>query len=490
MVRRRLSTLVLMLALILPILAACGGDTAGETAGTAVTGAGEVAATAASNVAEGAATAETAGEGAAATAAPAEGEGGVAPAGEGATAGASGDVTQIPVEEGASLTIIVNGNATEQQLYQEGVARFNEIFPNVNVQVQVNNDNYETNMKAQFAAGTAPDVFLLPPQLLGAFGPEGLLLPLNDYMQQAGVEPSDYVEPLINLFTIDGQIYGLPKDFNPLVVFINEEMAQEAGVDPASIQTWDDLKAAAQQMTKGEGAGTQYGMCLNPDIQRYGASILQNGNPVVENNQAVFNQESGVEAINFWYSFKEEGSGELFKQLGKNWCGEAFAGRNTAMAVEGGWIVPFLADPSNNATDLQYTAIPLPIPEGGQQATWLFTNGFGVNANTQYPAAAAALAIYLTSAQNQSALIPSGLAQPSLVALVEDPYYQDNPVAKVLVEQGQSGRLVDTTLGGPERVGDVVSAMNQAMEAIFLGQATTQDALDQAAQEVDSILSQ
>lgn len=204
----------------------------------------------------------------------------------------------------------------------------------------------------------------------------------------------------------------------------------------------------------------------------------------------MFNQDTGVAAIDFWYSFKTDGSGELFKQLGKGWCGEAFSSKVTAMAVEGGWIVPFLADPSNNATDIKYTAIPLPPPEGGKQATWLFTNAFGVNANTKFPKAAAALVLYLTSANNQQALIPSGLAQPSIKSLTSDPYYSQNPVAKTLIEQGASGQLVDSTLGGPTRVGDVVSQLNQALEAIFLGQTQTKAALDTAAQQVDTILAQ
>ncbi len=394
------------------------------------------------------------------------------------------------MEDGATISVVVNGNPTEQGLYQEGIDRFKALFPNVTVNVQVNNDNYETNMKAAFAAGTAPDVFLLPPQLMGAFGPEGLLLLMDEALTAAGASPADYQDTLIQIFQQDGKTYGLPKDFNPLVVFVNDDIASAAGVDPKSITTWPQLKDAAAKMTSGEGPGKTYGMCLNPDIQRYGSSILQTGNPVIENNTAVFNDDRGVQAIDFWYSFKTDGSGELYRELGKGWCGEAFAGKNTAMVVEGGWLVPFMKDPANNATDVNYSAIPMPIPEGGEQATWVFTNAFGVNANTQYPQASAALAIYLTSAANQAALIPSGLAQPSLKALADNEYYSTDPIAQVLVEQGQYGKSVDLTFGGPTKVGDVVSRMNQAIEAIFLGQLSTKDALDTAAQEVDGVLQQ
>jgi multiple sugar transport system substrate-binding protein len=511
---KRLAALVLLLALIVPILAACGGGGGGGAAatsapaaggGTAATSAPAGEATAApageaTAMPSGAATAAPAGEATApaagaATAAPSAGAATAAPSAggeataEGATAGASGDVSKIQVEDGAQLRFAVAGNATEQKLYQEGVDRFTKVFPNVKVTLEPIPDQYDTAIKAGMSGGTAQDVFLLDGELMGAFAPNGLLLPLDDAMSAAGVNASDYYEALMTLYQQDGKTYGIPKDFGTLVVFVNDEMAQKAGVDPASITTWDSLKDAAQKMTSGEGPSKTYGMCLNPDIQRYGASILQNGNPIIQDNKAVFNDDKGVAAIDFWYGFKKDGTGELFKEMGKGWCGEAFSGKNAAMVVEGGWLVPFMADPANNATDLKYSAIPLPIPEGGKPATWLFTNAFAASGKTQYPNAAAALVLFLTGAMNQKALIPSGLASPSLQALADDPFFKENPVQQVLVEQGKTGQLADVVLGGPVHKGDVIDAINKdGLEPIFLGAQSTKEALDAAAQKVDAAL--
>jgi multiple sugar transport system substrate-binding protein len=501
MSRRHLGSFLLTLALVVPLLAACGGggtggatnSTGAESGATAATTSGGAAPTVATGANETAATtsAQTntnANENASTNAN--SNAGGTAGA-AGATAGASGDVTKLQVEDGATLTFSVSGNATEQKLYQEGVQRFNQVFPNVKVTVQPVPSDYDTTIKAGFSGGTAPDVFLLDGELMGAFGPNNLLLPLDEDMSTAGVQASDYYDPLIKLYQLDGKTYGIPKDFNPLAIFVNDAMAQQAGVDPASIKTWDDLTAAAQKMTTGEGPGKTYGMCLTPDIQRYGASMLQNGNPIIQDNKATFNQQSGVDAMTFWYNFKKAGTGATYGDMGKGWCGEAFAGKNAAMVMEGGWLIPFMADPANGATDLKYTAIPLPTPPNGKQATWLFTNAFAANAQTKYPKAAAALVLYLTGAQNEQALISSGLAQPSLKALADDPYFQQNQAAQVLVQAGQYGQLADTVLGGPVKKGDVINAINKgAMEPIFLGSQSVQDALNAAAQQVDQILSQ
>ncbi|NJN16835.1 MAG: extracellular solute-binding protein [Oscillochloris sp.] len=193
MMLRKQAAWLLMLALIVPLIAACGGATQTTPA-----------------------------------------EDPAAPAGEASTAGeaTAGETTTcyngLEVEPGATLTFQAAGNPTEQQLYIEGAQRFEEACPGVSITFEPMND-YQTQMRAAFSAGTAPDVFLLDGELMGAFAPNGLLLPLDDAMQQAGVNPGDYFDPTFELYRQDGQTYGLPKDFNPLVVFVNGDLAEAPG---------------------------------------------------------------------------------------------------------------------------------------------------------------------------------------------------------------------------------------------------------------------
>jgi multiple sugar transport system substrate-binding protein len=485
MSQKRVYLVTLLLALVLPILAACGGDTGTTT--TATSGAASPAASSAASPA--------ASEAATSAASPAASASSAAEASPAATSGASGgtgatlDFGKLQVEDGAQLRFLAPGNTTEQQLYTEASQRFNELFPNAKLSFEPVPAEYETTITAGFSGGNAPDVFLLNGQLMGTLAQQGLLLPLDDTMSQVGRQASDYYEPLIQLFQQDGKTYGLPKDFNPLVLFINNDLAQKAGVDPASLKTWDDLKSAAQKMTQGEGATKVYGMCLTPDIQRYGASILQNNNPIIENNQAVFNNEQGVQAIQLWKDMLDAGHAATYQDMSAGWCGEAFARQNAAMVVEGGWLVPFMADPQQGGQNVKYSAVPLPIPAGGQQSSLLFTNAFAANAQTKFPKAAAAAVLFLTSEQNQQALIPTGLAQPSLQSLASDPYFQENEVAKVLVQAGENGRVADAVFGGPVKKADVVRAINQSgIEAILVGGSDVKSALDQAAQEVNGLL--
>lgn len=482
---KRVSGLILLLALLVPLLAACGGG--GTTASpTAATGGGE-AATAAPAATAGSAEQPTA------MAEPTAASGGAATAMPEATAASGGEAMNAPkiaVEDGAELRVSSWGNPSEQKVNTDSFARFNEIYPNVKITYEPQPDNFQTKIKADFAGSTEPDVFYLDSSLMTALAPNDLLLPLDDAMAEGGVKTGDYVGDLVSLFQQDGKTYALPKDQGSLALFVNNDMAQKAGVDPASLKTWDDVTAAAKKMTAGDGPAKVYGMCANADSQRGTAFILQTGNPIIQDGKAVFNQDNAVKAIDWWYAFKKDGTGELFKELGAGWCGEAFAKGRVAMVVEGGWMLPFLADPNNGADSMKYTALPLPIPAGGNQATLVFTNGWAASARTKYPKAAAALVLFLTSAANQEPILQTGFALPTIKSLLNDPYFDKNPNAKVLAEAPSYGKVADLVFGGPAKKDDALKPIGDALEQVFSGGADVKSALDQAAQSVDQVLSQ
>ncbi|HJZ47342.1 MAG TPA: sugar ABC transporter substrate-binding protein, partial [Roseiflexaceae bacterium] len=491
--RKGFGALLLMLALLVPILAACGG---GGTSGAATSAPAPGAATAApaAEAPTAAAAPTTAAEptaasaGAAPTAmaeATSAPEAGGAPAG--ATAGASGDATKIQVEDGATLRVSSWGDPSEQKVNTDAFARFNKLFPNVKINYEPQPKDFQTKMKADVAGGTEPDVFYLDSSLMTAFAPNGALLPLDDVMQTAGVKADDYLGDLIKLFQQDGKTYALPKDQGSLALFVNDDMAQKAGVDVKNLKTWDDVTAAAKKMTSGEGPGKTYGLCDDPDVQRVSAFILQSG-AVIENNKAAFNQAGGVKAVEWWYGFKKDGTGEAPKNIGSDWCGDAFSKKKVAMVAEGGWMLPFM---QQQAPDVKFTAVPLPLPpSGGKQATLVFTNGWAASARTKYPKAAAALILYLTSAANQKPILETGFALPTVKSLTNDPYFQTNPNAKVLADAPSYGSVADLVFGGPAKKEDVIKALKeQAFEPIFLNGADIKSSLDTAAQAVDQVLS-
>ena len=67
---------------------------------------------------------------------------------------------------------------------------------------------------------------------------------------------SNFREAAVTQVTFDGKVYGVPEFFNVVVIVINNDVAEEAGVDPATLDMsdWDALKTANEKMLKKEGS--------------------------------------------------------------------------------------------------------------------------------------------------------------------------------------------------------------------------------------------
>lgn len=520
MSNKRIYVVTLLLALVLPILAACGSggtgagastgaSTSGTTASTAASiAASEAASTAASEAASTAAS-ETASTGASTEASTsasmaASGEASTsasmgasseasasaaAASGAASTAAGSGgavadlDLSKLKVEDGATLRVSTWGNPAEQKVNQDQIKRFNEVFPNVKVEYSPIAENFQTTMKADFSAGTNVDVLYIDSSLYTAFAPNGQLLDLKPFMDQVGVKQTDFLGEMAKLYTTqDNKVYALPKDFGALALFVRDDFAQKAGIDPKSIKTWDDWKNAAQKMT----TNGVIGQCIAFEVQRLGALWIEKGVTAIDNGKANLAQPGAVDAYKFWADLYKNKQAAAAKDVGAGWCGEGLGQGKFAMALEGGWLLPVMAD---QYKDIKYTAIPIPVPTDGKQGTLVFTNGWGAAANTKYPNAAAALVLFLTGPKNQQAVLQTGFAMPTRQSLLNDPYFQQNPNAKVLFEAGQYGKLADLYWGGPAVISDVVKAIDTtATEPVFLSGADPQQALTQANQQVQQVL--
>lgn len=508
-------TVGFLLVLILPILAACGGggggsstasgsaaggsasalasganstNSASPVASTSSSASASIAASASPSASASASSSESSASASTSTGASASTNGTASEtetAGTTETAGAGGstgvaalDFSKIQPENGAALRVSTWGDAAEAAVYQAAFQRFNKVFPNVKINYDPRPEQYQTTIQGDFAAGSAPDVLYVDGSLYRQLAPSNQLMDLKPYMDQVGVSTDSFVSSLANLFISNGKVYGIAKDSNALGLFVNNRLAQEAGIAPASIKTWDDWKNAAQKMTK----NGKFGQCGSNDINRIGALMLQKGiTPVTTDGKVNVADPKAKEALDFWYGLQKDKFAELPKNIGADWCGVAFGQEQTAMAMEGGWLFPTM---QKDYAKIKYTVVPLPTPTDGKPGNLLFTNAWGVAANTKYPKAAAALALYLTSPENQKAILETGFALPTITNLLNDPYFQNNPNSKVIAQAAQYGTPAAQAFGGFNKQDDVIKAINTAFEGLFLGSSSdTQATLQQAAKD-------
>ena len=385
----------------------------------------------------------------------------------------------IEVEEGATIVFSGWGDETEQQIYRDSIERFNVLYPGVTVDYQPIPADFQTKLKAAMAGGTAPDVFYVDDQLMTAFGTTGQLLPLDEYMAEAGVSRDDFIPTLLDIFTLDGKTYALPKDWGTLGLVYLPEAFTDAGIDePTADWTWDDLKAAAEAI---DAKGTYAGFCQGADWARFAPFAFGNGGSFASDDftTATVDTPEVIEAATFVADLHESGALQTAADVGAGWCGEAIGKKLAGMTYEGGWMVNFMRQ---NYADVEWKAVPLPTGSAGQ-ADVIFTNGIGVNAATNYPRAAAAFAIYLTSRENQGEIVKTGFAystHPDQLDLVVDP----NDAA---IAQGGTFDLTRVAYWGPN-TGKVNDSVSKAFERIFLGDQTVEEAFAQAQEEIQAAL--
>ncbi len=343
--------------------------------------------------------------------------------------------------------------------------------------------DYNTVLVNSLSAGTAGDVFYVPGEVAPGFIATGKLLPLEDH-----IDTSAFLPNLNEVFSQDGHVYGIAKDFNTLAVFYNEDLFDEAGVEyPTAEDDWNTFTEKLAQVAELDPA--IYGACIAADTARLGAFAFANGwQPFTEDGSVDVTGPEFAQAFDFYTNLVTSGIAVQPADVGAGWPGDCLAREDAAVAIEGAWILGFLRD---NAPNLQFGAAPLPVsPNTGETGNFFFTVAWAVNADSQVQEEALTVLEALTSPEAQQFILEQGLAIPSRVELADNPYFeQDSAEAqanRVIFENASRGNVYGFQFG---RVGtDYLNPLNNAMISVMTGAATSEEALQQAQSELESLL--
>jgi len=400
----------------------------------------------------------------------------------------STNTTAVSPEQG-QVTLTVSGwtsSPAEDALVQQNLKNFETSHPNIKVNWSPISGDYPTKMRANVASNTVPDVFYLQPGMSTSYISTGKLLNLSPYMAHDGVKASDYYTALLNPFTCtNGQVYGLPKDWNSLGIFYNKDMFQKAGLAaPTANWTWTDLQNDAQKLTANVGKpNSTYGVVLSADLSRWGAFLLQAGGSVLskDGTQAAFNNSAGVQALQFYSSFFKNKSGAMPTAVGAPWNGDAFGKERAAMVIEGGWLIPYM---SSTYPKVQYGIAPLPVGPNGKQANLSYTNAWSASASTKHPEASWELVKYMTGSTVQESQLNSGFALPTLKSLANAPYFAAHPEFKVLFDA--ASYCYADYYGSQDT--SIHTDLSNAIQEVLLNKQDAQTALNNAATQVNNQL--
>ncbi|UTR07375.1 extracellular solute-binding protein [Alkalihalobacillus sp. LMS6] len=159
------------------------------------------------------------------------------------------------------------------------VPAFEEQYPDINVNVmKLSGDQVYQRLTTGLAAGVEsqlPDLVQVENQRIDLYMDNFAESFVNlsemgfDEHQDKFVEGK--IAPLINN---DGGVMAFPRDTGPMAVFYRQDLFEEAGIDPASIVTWDDYIQAGKEMREDTGM-FMTGIQLNGDTSFYRAMLQQ-----------------------------------------------------------------------------------------------------------------------------------------------------------------------------------------------------------------------
>ncbi|MGF1662807.1 MAG: extracellular solute-binding protein [Kineosporiaceae bacterium] len=303
-------------------------------------------------------------------------------AGGGATTGVTIDV------------LIAASEDAEREFAEESAELWSEETGNTaNIRVA---QDIQQDLQQGFAGGEPPDAFYVDANNFADLAEAGNLAPYGDQIEDA----DDFYESLRDTFTYEEQLYCIPKDFSTLALQINNEAWEAAGLTDDDIPTtWEELETVAAALT----TGNQVGMTFTQDDprNRLGAFLIQAGGWWVneDGTEPTANTPENVEALTFIKGLLESGSAAYPAALDAGWGGEAFGTGRTAMAMEGPWIRGAMR---TDYPDLDYRVIELPEGPAGQ-GTLIFTQCWGVAADSDTQAAAVDFIRFITTEERQLA---------------------------------------------------------------------------------------
>jgi multiple sugar transport system substrate-binding protein len=390
----------------------------------------------------------------------------------------------------ADITFQLWGSPKEGEVWTKIVKSFEAQHPDIHVKVELSDwDGYWEKLRVLMAGGTPPDVFAMSAPSYPDWQSRGVLLNLDPYLKSdpqslEGIYPFT-LEPYK---TAEGY-FGLPRDFQPIVLYYNKDMFDAAGVAyPTDKWTWNDLRETAKKLTldkNGDGKIDQWGFWGDGYDQEnlWGHVIRSYGGEFVDANatKTLINSKEAQTGFEFirgmWLDDKTMPSRSQLAQFGY----DGFLAGVAAMGLSGHWSVPEYAQQ-------KFKWDVAPIPAGPvARVTTANSAGFVIAKASKEPDAAWAFVKYATGEAGQSELAKIGFAVPIRESVAKSDAFLGQEVKinhQIFVDATAYARPMPVFRGYEEWS----AAVGDALTNLWTGDATLEDALSEAVTSADAAL--
>ena len=202
----------------------------------------------------------------------------------------------------------IEANPAQVKIWEEVARDFEAKNPGVKVDMQyLENEAYKAKAPTLLQSKDRPHIiYSWAGGVLKSQVEAGVL-------EDITAQVADYKDKLsasaVAAFTVDGKIYGLPHTVSQVGFMANKDLLGKAGVDVASIKTWDDLLGAVKKLKAAGITPIAVGGADKWPVHFYWTHLAGRIGGKAAFQAALKGENGGFEADTF------QKSGELFKQL-------------------------------------------------------------------------------------------------------------------------------------------------------------------------------
>jgi multiple sugar transport system substrate-binding protein len=288
-------------------------------------------------------------------------------------------------------------------------------YPNITVNLETSAFNpYWDKLQTELASNTQADIIGMQGLRMPAFAARQALQPLQSFIDKDhNANIDDFYQPMRNMMSFKNQLYGLPYDIGPIVLYYNSDLFKAKGVAVPSAttpMTWDEFRDTALKLTNAKKH--QYGFVIGAGFDSIVPWLWSGGADYMNDAEttSTLDTPEALAALHFVMGLllKDKCAVPITDLSNSLFAAEQFYSGNVGMTMGG----PYDTINMRANAKFKWDIIPLPAGTAGS-ITRLSGSGFGISPHTRYPEQAWQALKLITGTASLKQLASIGRAYPA-----------------------------------------------------------------------------
>ena len=295
------------------------------------------------------------------------------------------------------------------------IADFCKENPDVVIDYLPIDEQFQQTIKMKAKSGVVPDIFYVRDLDFLDFYSNGFLLPLDDLLNKHQMKSSEFYPELTNAFSLDGKIYGIPKDFNIIGLVVNETHRKNADLPETSLTDWTEFRTWVKKLfaanLKLNKNPANSGLSLTGNDYELLSFNINHGEFDSRKNQLLLGMGRVKTIVYYLADFQNDESLKSAFNTAK--IADDFGNGSTSSIISGIWFFPYL---SQKYPDLKYKIYPMPNMQVNlPNRSVMTTVSLGISKYSKNPDVAFRFIKFMINRFDVKEWRKSGLAYPPLV---------------------------------------------------------------------------